>query len=75
MASKVGRNQWCPCGSGKKFKHCHGAKTDQMSLTMKLALIAAAGALVAGLALGFSSFTTESDPATGIWSEEHNHYH
>ena len=21
---KVGRNQLCPCGSGKKFKHCHG---------------------------------------------------
>ena len=21
---KVGRNQQCPCGSGKKFKHCHG---------------------------------------------------
>jgi len=21
---KVGRNQVCPCGSGKKFKHCHG---------------------------------------------------
>jgi preprotein translocase subunit SecA len=22
---KVGRNELCPCGSGKKFKHCHGA--------------------------------------------------
>jgi preprotein translocase subunit SecA len=21
---KVGRNKKCPCGSGKKFKHCHG---------------------------------------------------
>ena len=21
---KVGRNEVCPCGSGKKFKHCHG---------------------------------------------------
>ncbi len=21
---KVGRNKPCPCGSGKKFKHCHG---------------------------------------------------
>ncbi len=21
----AGRNQACPCGSGKKFKHCHGA--------------------------------------------------
>ncbi len=23
-APKVGRNQPCPCGSGKKFKNCHG---------------------------------------------------
>ncbi|TGT45865.1 preprotein translocase subunit SecA [Mesorhizobium sp. M8A.F.Ca.ET.165.01.1.1] len=22
---KVGRNEACPCGSGKKYKHCHGA--------------------------------------------------
>ncbi|MCC7346506.1 MAG: SEC-C domain-containing protein, partial [Variibacter sp.] len=21
---KVGRNETCPCGSGKKYKHCHG---------------------------------------------------
>jgi len=24
VAEKVGRNDPCPCGSGKKFKHCHG---------------------------------------------------
>ncbi|HEY9446373.1 MAG TPA: SEC-C metal-binding domain-containing protein, partial [Burkholderiales bacterium] len=23
-AGKVGRNDPCPCGSGKKYKHCHG---------------------------------------------------
>ena len=22
--ARVGRNEVCPCGSGKKFKHCHG---------------------------------------------------
>ncbi|HTO08832.1 MAG TPA: SEC-C metal-binding domain-containing protein [Myxococcota bacterium] len=22
---KIGRNDPCPCGSGKKFKKCHGA--------------------------------------------------
>lgn len=22
---QAGRNEACPCGSGKKFKHCHGA--------------------------------------------------
>jgi uncharacterized protein len=24
-ADKVGRNDPCPCGSGKKYKHCHGS--------------------------------------------------
>ena len=24
---RVGRNEPCPCGSGKKYKHCHGALT------------------------------------------------
>jgi preprotein translocase subunit SecA len=24
VTDKVGRNDPCPCGSGKKFKHCHG---------------------------------------------------
>jgi len=22
---KIGRNETCPCGSGRKYKHCHGA--------------------------------------------------
>jgi preprotein translocase subunit SecA len=24
---KVGRNDPCPCGSGKKFKQCHGRES------------------------------------------------
>jgi len=23
-STKVGRNERCPCGSGRKYKHCHG---------------------------------------------------
>ena len=26
--AKVGRNDPCPCGSGKKFKHCHGREVS-----------------------------------------------
>ena len=26
-ATEVGRNDPCPCGSGKKYKHCHGGTT------------------------------------------------
>lgn len=29
---KVGRNQPCPCGSGKKFKRCHGSVEQQDQL-------------------------------------------
>ncbi|MGC4064556.1 MAG: SEC-C metal-binding domain-containing protein [Polyangiaceae bacterium] len=28
-APKISRNDLCPCGSGKKFKKCHGATDDQ----------------------------------------------
>ena len=24
VSAKIGRNERCPCGSGKKYKHCHG---------------------------------------------------
>jgi len=27
FGAKVGRNDPCPCGSGKKYKHCHGRLT------------------------------------------------
>jgi preprotein translocase subunit SecA len=25
VSDKIGRNDACPCGSGKKYKRCHGA--------------------------------------------------
>lgn len=28
VEKKVGRNDPCPCGSGKKFKHCHGLNSE-----------------------------------------------
>jgi preprotein translocase subunit SecA len=28
-AAKIGRNDLCPCGSGKKFKKCHGAALEE----------------------------------------------
>jgi hypothetical protein len=30
---KVGRNDPCPCGSGKKYKKCHGAEGGSPSGT------------------------------------------
>jgi hypothetical protein len=28
--NKIGRNDPCPCGSGKKFKHCHLGREDEI---------------------------------------------
>ena len=28
VGPKVGRNDPCPCGSGKKYKSCHGKEND-----------------------------------------------
>ena len=35
---KVGRNEKCPCGSGKKFKHCHG-NSDSIFVYLRLKLL------------------------------------
>ena len=31
---KIGRNDLCPCGSNRKFKHCHG-KYDSVQYQIK----------------------------------------
>ena len=33
--ANVGRNAECPCGSGKKFKKCHGAPGGPTGLTAR----------------------------------------
>lgn len=47
---KIGRNDPCPCGSGKKYKHCCLAKSQGMPLRDKWALALLCVAL-AGIAL------------------------
>lgn len=45
MANKTGRNDPCPCGSGKKYKRCHAV---QDLLTGDIARIKAAWKLSSG---------------------------
>ena len=33
-SSKVGRNDPCPCGSGKKYKNCHGAVRNRRAASV-----------------------------------------
>lgn len=74
-ATKTRRNQPCPCGSGKKFKHCCESASHGMSLSVKLALVAGAGLLIGAIALGIFSFNTDPVAAGRVWSPEHGHYH
>ena len=71
--TKAGRNDMCPCGSGRKFKRCCAIKTTE-SRTSKVLLIAVGGAILAALVAGMASFTTE--PSAGmVWDAAHGHYH
>ena len=71
---KPGRNDLCHCGSGKKYKKCHGEKAAAASGNLMLVLVGAA--IIAAIVVGITSFTGE--PAAGprqVWSTEHGHYH
>ena len=37
--AKIGRNQLCPCGSGKKYKRCHGDSVGPMTSSLTQAQI------------------------------------
>lgn len=52
MGEQVKRNQPCPCGSGKKYKHCHLGKVTPEVARKRLvlpALIVVAGLVAAVL--------------------------
>jgi hypothetical protein len=73
--AKPGRNEPCPCGSGKKYKNCHESKTAN-SRTSYILMVVVGAAVVAAIAAGVASFTGErSRSATRVWSNEHGHYH
>ena len=80
MSSSIGRNQICPCGSNKKYKKCCALRKTQMSLSMKLSVIAISIVLLGGLVIFLSSLddieTSFESAAPGrVWSEEHGHWH
>jgi hypothetical protein len=72
--AKTGRNDLCSCGSGKKFKKCHGVKTasDRQS---KFLMIVVGGALLAALAAVAAQMTTERRGGGRVWDPVHGHYH
>ena len=75
--TRIGRNTPCPCGSGKKYKHCcldkkPGAPVSQVLLIIVLSLL-----VLGGLAAVISAIRSDEPPAgrEKVWSEEHQHWH
>ena len=68
---RTGRNDPCPCGSGKKFKQCCALKQHQFSPVLLVLLIAAAILVVIVIA----SSVRQSSDSGRVWSAEHGHYH
>jgi hypothetical protein len=77
-SAKVGRNDPCPCGSGKKYKQCCERKSGALSTTAWIAIV---GVVLAALAVIVLSFTTDTSitsaacPPGQVWSVEHGHCH
>jgi hypothetical protein len=73
----IGRNEPCPCGSGKKYKHCCLLKSRQASWTSRIAISAIALMLLIGamVLLGSLDELGEGCPLGQVWSPEHGHCH
>ena len=75
----VGRNDPCPCGSGKKHKHCCGGSAQAPSLVSRLMLGLVIVVILGAAYAGFTAMTADAGsagPAPGkVWSPEHGHYH
>ena len=78
MSKKAGRNDLCPCGSGKKFKKCcdNKAQRNRFSAVM-IAIVAVAvlGALLYSLSSRGEDRASLTPGPGRVWSPEHGHWH
>lgn len=74
---KVGRNEPCPCGSGKKYKNCHmDLEATKSSRNQMLLYIVIFIAIITIAIVGAYLNSQGADQNAGkVWSEEHQHYH
>ena len=73
-AAKVGRNDSCPCGSGKKYKQCCENKARALSPTAWIAIVGVAFAALVALVLSFTTATSPGDsrcPPGQVWNLGH----
>jgi hypothetical protein len=55
MSVRIGRNDPCTCGSGKKYKHCCALKGDRLSVVNWLWLTVIALMLLTGAIFALTS--------------------
>ena len=72
--AKLGRNDLCDCGSGKKFKKCHGSQPESQ-VRSRVLMLTVGFAVVAAVVAGIASFTGSSASTVRIWDPAHGHYH
>lgn len=80
---KIGRNEKCHCGSGKKYKNCHQEidnKKESRNKSLIIGSILALFLLFAALGWYWNSQSPENSapgnaPQGKVWSEEHGHWH
>ena len=70
--AKVGRNDACPCGSGRKYKQCCAMKTERRS---QLGLYGVLAVLVAIAGVIAYTFTAAGAGPRQVWDPVHGHYH
>lgn len=76
MATTVGRNAPCPCGSGKKYKRCCALKPRQEMTVKSWLLLSVIGLmLLAGAAIGIASLDDlgERQGPARVWHGDHWH--
>jgi hypothetical protein len=74
---KAGRNELCPCGSGKKYKKCHALKQPGNTMS-KIVIALLVAVLAGGVYAAVVGFGDEGSPIAApgqVWSPEHGHYH
>jgi hypothetical protein len=74
--AKTGRNDLCPCGSGKKFKKCHESQSRGSVTTGRMLMVIVGVAVAAAILAGVASFTgSRGTSTTRVWDASHGHYH
>lgn len=80
---KIGRNDPCHCGSGKKYKNCHEKLSGGIETRKKGFIIGAVILFLIILAVVMITMNMQSPdngapgpaPEGKVWSKEHGHWH